>query len=1318
MRRRRLSSTLSLLALTGILLVPVPGPLAATPSMDLKDLGIDMGLPSPPTGPFETLSLSLAVDPSEVETLKMAGFDLVTLSGSKLRGSPGEPLLPVRVTELELPPGARVLGLRVVGGEYVELEGDLVIAPMPKPQTWLPPRGGGPPGEVGREGGDVLSPDPEVYSSEAYLPGVVARVRYGSDGRRVLAFVEFFPVQYSPARRRAVLITSARVELYYVAGEEGPAEALSPILTGAEGVIITTEGLRDAAEELAELHADWGVPTAVVTVEEIARYYPPAGDPPLPGYWNETLPDRDRIVGYDYDLAKRIISYLRDRVAHPNLRYVTILGDSDLVPPSFYYYDEGWWGGGYEAWIPTDYLYASPDYDLVPDYAVGRLPVNSSAAGEVVDKLASWSPGDWFWSAALIAGPAFPFKEFHGELLSVDTVNEGYLSDFRVRKLYYSTGDLTPDSALEAYGGGYGLIYEVNHGSGDGMWLYNFEGFVELVDVGDLLSMPESTELPVVVSVACDNAAFDEELWSVGFPISFGEGLLLSPAGGVAYFGATRVAYAGLDWGESEGYVVDAYPFYMDQMTQNFFLSYSEGVRALGDAALGAWRLYAMWNDVSGSDWSALIDRRTLLETALLGDPALTLPRRGGSQPGQRPLIEAVDPDGHSPFSGEPYYWTDGPAAVRVSSPGDEVTVYRVNWTVHRVDDLAQGRGEFDYSFSAGWRGEYLVRAESPDGMEGWLFLHTVPPQTGARVLLVEDVWDYAHYEFTWPHYYEDALSGLGEDFDVWPAYALGYPDAGDLRGHGVAIWYTPSDPPGWLWGNLFSAAGALEEYLDSGGRLFLSGQDIGDDYNSWAYDPYLLDFYRYYLHAEYVGHSNIFQLEGVPGDPISDGLTIGIEGGDGAWNQWLQEEVNPAEGGVCVFTYTGDGCGAVRADTGVYRVVYFAFGFEAINSSADRAEVMSRVLDWLSEGAGTTRTGLDWVKRVTSDANPDHAPSVATSPAGHAYVAYQSFVGGDYEIYLAKYSPAGGRLWAKRLTYSSGDSEMPSVAVAPNGYVYVAYSDDSYGQYEVVLKKVKWDGTVVWTKRLTMARWSPGDSIYPSVAVAPNGYVYVAYSDDSPGNFEIYLKKVSAQGKVLWTKRLTMARWSPGDSLWPSVAVGPDGHIYVAYSDDSYGQYEVVLKELTSGGKVLWTRRLTRDDDLSIYPRLTASPTGDLYVAFLGLFEGMGDAWTWTLHLDASGNLLHGVGYYAVEPRGPPGLAVEPGTGTVAVTLVSGGSLDVVAFNPALSPINRIHVDLGDWTVSACAGASADGSAYFSLEGESSGFSDIYLIRIFAASG
>ncbi len=140
----------------------------------------------------------------------------------------------------------------------------------------------------------------------------------------------------------------------------------------------------------------------------------------------------------------------------------------------------------------------------------------------------------------------------------------------------------------------------------------------------------------------------------------------------------------------------------------------------------------------------------------------------------------------------------------------------------------------------------------------------------------------------------------------------------------------------------------ALTTYLESGGALFVSGQDIGWDLNDQGGAAYA--WYRDYLHATFVADdTNDYGIDGVAGDPITDGLTITTQGGDGANNQEYPSDIDPYNGSTSVWTYSAGRNAGVRADEGTYRVVYFSFGYEAINNAADRALVMDRVLDWLN---------------------------------------------------------------------------------------------------------------------------------------------------------------------------------------------------------------------------------------------------------------------------------------------------------------------------------------------------------------------------------
>jgi hypothetical protein len=247
-----------------------------------------------------------------------------------------------------------------------------------------------------------------------------------------------------------------------------------------------------------------------------------------------------------------------------------------------------------------------------------------------------------------------------------------------------------------------------------------------------------------------------------------------------------------------------------------------------------------------------------------------------------------------------------------------------------------------------------------------------------ANILLVDDD-EGASYET----YYQNALSANGYSFDNWNVASQGSPPLSTLQDYSVLIWFTGDD---WLTTLADTDQANLQAYLDDGGNIFISGQDIGWDLtrDGSAANAFFTD----YLHASYVQDDvNLDGLNGVSGDPISDGLNPTISGGDGANNQNYPSEIDPLPPAVTALSYgtffvsapvtspeafpesqkaepresqklrvqgiSSSGSGAIRACTEMYKAVYFAFGFEAINSATDRNTVMGRVMDWFSSPYG-----------------------------------------------------------------------------------------------------------------------------------------------------------------------------------------------------------------------------------------------------------------------------------------------------------------------------------------------------------------------------
>ena len=229
---------------------------------------------------------------------------------------------------------------------------------------------------------------------------------------------------------------------------------------------------------------------------------------------------------------------------------------------------------------------------------------------------------------------------------------------------------------------------------------------------------------------------------------------------------------------------------------------------------------------------------------------------------------------------------------------------------------------------------------------QSFTFYLTISP----FVLLVDD----DHGQVNVENFYTAVLDSLGIAFDI---YTHPREDAqlDLLARYPNVIWLCE-----WAFPTLDETdRTALAQYLTNGGKLFISGQDIGwdlSDASPGLFNQFYLSrgasrqFYENFLHARYLSDdANLAALVGVANDPIGDGLNFNIEQPGRTISEQLPSELAPLAPATSIFNYANGRSGAVRNE-GNHRVVYFGFGgFEAIVQAPQRNEVMSRVLHWLN---------------------------------------------------------------------------------------------------------------------------------------------------------------------------------------------------------------------------------------------------------------------------------------------------------------------------------------------------------------------------------
>lgn len=190
--------------------------------------------------------------------------------------------------------------------------------------------------------------------------------------------------------------------------------------------------------------------------------------------------------------------------------------------------------------------------------------------------------------------------------------------------------------------------------------------------------------------------------------------------------------------------------------------------------------------------------------------------------------------------------------------------------------------------------------------------------------------------------FYREALEQDGYLYRCWDTRNMGAPTGEMLLRFCAVIWFTG------LTGVFDDDdQAAVAACLDGGGALLASGQDIGWFLNEVG-DDQDREFYEGTFHAIYLqddsGHRH---LNGVAGDPIGDGMSFDIGGGTGSGTQDFPSRIQATDGSIPIFNYAQNVVGAVRW-SGDHRVVYYAFGIEAVNTAADRAQLISRSLEWL----------------------------------------------------------------------------------------------------------------------------------------------------------------------------------------------------------------------------------------------------------------------------------------------------------------------------------------------------------------------------------
>ncbi|MEJ2537087.1 MAG: carboxypeptidase-like regulatory domain-containing protein, partial [Calditrichia bacterium] len=207
--------------------------------------------------------------------------------------------------------------------------------------------------------------------------------------------------------------------------------------------------------------------------------------------------------------------------------------------------------------------------------------------------------------------------------------------------------------------------------------------------------------------------------------------------------------------------------------------------------------------------------------------------------------------------------------------------------------------------------------------------------------------------------YFTATFDSLDKTYHRWDIQVDGLPTAAIRNAYPdkLIVWFTGDSSA-----NPISPAEQDEilDHITTGGKIFLTGQDIAEKINGSA----LLDT----LGISFIQNTTTTIIRGVLGDEITNGLIMILNGTGSANNQTSGDVINIEDTLTTtpIFYYgggTGSPAGAKFTNDQFHsRAVFLGFGFEGINDVSKRIILMERTIEYLElpfTGIGNNLTSV-----------------------------------------------------------------------------------------------------------------------------------------------------------------------------------------------------------------------------------------------------------------------------------------------------------------------------------------------------------------------
>ena len=232
------------------------------------------------------------------------------------------------------------------------------------------------------------------------------------------------------------------------------------------------------------------------------------------------------------------------------------------------------------------------------------------------------------------------------------------------------------------------------------------------------------------------------------------------------------------------------------------------------------------------------------------------------------------------------------------------------------------------------------------------------------------------------------------------------------------------------------------------------------------------------------------------------------------------------------------------------------------------------------------------WITAVEPHVGFNDEPALAVTPSGEVFVGWISYRDGADTLVIARYSHEGDG-YSKEAEWiavgGTGTYLLDLDAVATESGAHFVFASETAGDWDVLTVRVDADGP---SPPLRIAS-GPASQIKPAGAWQ-TGTLFVAWESNEGGTRHVQMASLS-DGVVSPAERVSPN--SPS-SYGPSIAVGREGRVSVAWHSYEGHNYDVYLRSKIASGEWSPVRRLTTSPGIDRHPKLLTHKD-DLWVVY-----------------------------------------------------------------------------------------------------------------------